>query len=385
MFNFIYHNPVKILFGKGMISELSHLIPPTSKVMILYGGGSIMKNGVYDQVKNALKDHKICEFGGIEPNPYYETLMKAVELGKKENVDFLLAVGGGSVADGTKFIAAAIEYKQGDPWDILARGASVEKALPIGCVLTLPATGSEMNGNSVVSKKATQEKLYFNSPLVYPKFSILDPETTFTLPVRQTVNGIVDSFVHVAEQYFTFDANTPLQDRQSEAILKTLVEESPKVLKKADDYEARANIMWCATQALNGLIGCGVAQDWATHMIGHELTALYGLDHAQTLAVVLPAVLKHQRNHKKQKLAQFAQRVWNILLGKEEEESILAIQKIEEFFASLGIAIRLKQYNIGAEKFEEIANRLEKRGLKLGEHQNICKQEVLQILQLCLE
>ncbi len=385
MFNFIYHNPVKILFGKGMISELSHLIPPTSKVMILYGGGSIMKNGVYDQVKNALKDHKICEFGGIEPNPYYETLMKAVELGKKENVDFLLAVGGGSVADGTKFIAAAIEYKQGDPWDILARGASVEKALPIGCVLTLPATGSEMNGNSVVSKKATQEKLYFNTPLVYPKFSILDPETTFTLPVRQTVNGIVDSFVHVAEQYFTFDANTPLQDRQSEAILKTLVEESPKVLKKADDYEARANIMWCATQALNGLIGCGVAQDWATHMIGHELTALYGLDHAQTLAVVLPAVLKHQRNHKKQKLAQFAQRVWNILLGKEEEESILAIQKIEEFFASLGIAIRLKQYNIGAEKFEEIANRLEKRGLKLGEHQNICKQEVLQILQLCLE
>ncbi|NUM37405.1 MAG: iron-containing alcohol dehydrogenase [Candidatus Brocadiae bacterium] len=384
MFNFTYHNPVKVLFGKGMISELSHLIPKTSKVLILYGGGSIKKNGVYEQVIQALKEHKIFEFSGIEPNPYYETLMKAVELGKKEQVDFLLAVGGGSVADGTKFIAAAMEYSLGDPWDILAKGAAVGKAVPLGCVLTLPATGSEMNGNSVVSKKSTQEKLFFNSPLVYPQFSILDPETTFTLPVRQTVNGIVDSFVHVAEQYFTYNVNTPLQDRQSEAILETLIEESPKVLKNPQDYASRANIMWCATQALNGLIGCGVAQDWATHMIGHEITALHGLDHAQTLAIVLPSILKYQRTSKKQKLAQFAQRVFHVLLGQEEEESIQSIQKIEEFFQSLGIATKLSQYKIGSENFEEIANRLEKRGMKLGEHQNICKKEVLEILQLSL-
>jgi len=367
-----------------MMSELSHLIPLSSKVLILYGGGSIKQNGVYEQVKNALKEHKTYEFSGIEPNPFYETLIKAVELGKKEKVDFLLAVGGGSVVDGTKFIAAAIEYTQGDPWDILAKGAAVSKALPLGCVLTLPATGSEMNGNSVISKKTTQEKLYFGSPLVYPQFSILDPETTFTLPVRQTINGIVDTFVHVAEQYFTYDTNTPLQDRQSEAILKTLIEEAPKVLKNPKDYEARANIMWCATQALNGLLACGVAQDWATHMIGHELTALYGLDHAQTLAVVLPSVLKHQRTNKKQKLAQCAQRVFHILSGHEEKESIQAIESIEKFFQSLGIATRLNQYNIGSEKFEEIANRFEKRGMKLGEHQNLCKKEVLEILQLCL-
>lgn len=384
MLDFSYHNPVNIVFGKNAIAKLSSLLTPYQRILFGYGGGSIKKNGVYDQVNAALKGKEIFEFSGIEPNPRYETLMRAVELGKKHEVEFILAVGGGSVADGCKFIAAAIEYKGDDPWDILAKNAEVKKAVPLGCVLTLPATGSEMNGNSVVTRSATKEKLFFQSPLVYPKFSILDPQTTFTLPPRQTKNGIVDTFVHVTEQYLTYPVNAPLQDRQAEAILATLIEEGPKVIANPEDYEARANVMWCATQALNGLIGCGVPQDWSTHLIGHELTALYGLDHGQTLAVVLPAVLTHQKSRKATKLAQYASRVWQVSSGTEAEKSEAAIAKTEEFFNSLGVATKLKDYGIGDENFELIAKRLVKRWNKLGEQQAIGGQEIVEILNICL-
>jgi NADP-dependent alcohol dehydrogenase len=288
MKNFEFQNPVKILFGKGQIAGITKEIPADAKILITYGGGSIKTNGVYEQVQQALAGRTVYEFGGIEPNPQLETLMRAVEMARTEKIDFLLAVGGGSVLDGTKFVAAAIPF-EGDPWDILSKQAPIHSALPLGAVMTLPATGSEMNTFFVITKAATQEKLAAASPNVYPRFSVLDPTTTFSLPARQIGNGIVDAFTHTMEQYLTFPANAPLQDRMAEGILKTLMEEGPKTLANPSDYEARANVMWCATMALNGLIGVGVPQDWSTHEIGHELTALYGLDHAQTLAVVLPS------------------------------------------------------------------------------------------------
>ena len=381
MQNFIYHNPTKIVFGKGTLKQVAGLIPADQKILLTYGGGSIKRNGVYDQITKALKGRNLLEFDGIEPNPRYETLVKAVAVCRQEKVDFLLSVGGGSVLDGTKFIALAVFYDAGDPWDILAQHAPATQALPIGCVLTLPATGSEMNGNSVISRNATREKLAFTNPIVHPRFSILDPETTFTLSTRQTQNGICDAFAHVLEQYLTYPANAPLQDRQAEAILMTLIEEGPKVLGQPADYHARANLMWCCTQALNGLISCGVPQDWTTHMIGHELTAFFGLDHAQTLVVVMPAVWKHQRNAKEKKLSQYAERVWNV--PNDAGKADLAIQKTEAFFRSLGMKTRLSEWGIGSEQFEEIASRFEKRGMKLGEQQAVGRKEVFEILKLC--
>ncbi|RJP58314.1 MAG: iron-containing alcohol dehydrogenase [Candidatus Auribacter fodinae] len=383
MQNFTYHNPVKLVFGKGSIKQLADLIPSGTKIMMTYGGGSIKTNGVYDQVKNALRNHTVIEFGGIEANPLYETLMKAVELGKKENAGFLLSVGGGSVLDGTKFIAAAMRFEKGDPWEILASGAEVKSAVPIGCVLTLSATGSEMNGFSVVSRKTPTEKRAFASPHVYPQFSILDPETTCSLPKRQVINGIIDPFVHVTEQYLTFDLNTPLQDRQAEGILLTLIDQGPKALQSPKDYDIRANLMWCATQALNGLIGCGVAHDWATHYIGHELTALYGIDHAQSLAVVLPGVLRHQKARKLQKLAQYGRRVWNISGLSDSDTADQAIARTESFFRSLGVATTLTEYNIPEESGRLVADRISGRGEMLGEHQAIGKKEIREILDLC--
>ena len=383
MWNFAYHNPVKIVFGKGTIAELANLVPQGQKVMMTYGGGSIKRNGVYDQVMAALKGRAPVEFGGIEPNPRYETLMRAVAQVKAEAVDFLLAVGGGSVLDGTKFIAAAAKYEGEDPWDILARGAPVTAALPLGAVLTLPATGSEMNGNSVISRESTREKFSFSSSHVYPRFSILDPETTYSLSAQQVANGIVDAFVHVAEQYLTYGVNAPLQDRQAEAILLTLIEEAPKVKADPQNYDVRANLMWCATQALNGLIGCGVPQDWATHTIGHELTALFGLDHGQTLAIILPAVLKHERAHKAGKLIQYAQRVWGIQGLGDDETIDGAIARTEEFFRSVGNPTRLSDYDVKLADCQAIVERFRERGSKMGEHEAIGAQEVGKILALC--
>lgn len=382
MQNFTYRNPTKLVFGKGTIAQLAELVPVNQRILLTYGGGSIKKNGVYDQVLKALKGRTLLEFGGIEPNPRYETLMKAVDICRREEVDFLLAAGGGSVLDGTKFIAVAVFYDAGDPWNILAKHAAPARAMPIGCVLTLPATGSESNAFAVISRQATREKLAFSSPLVYPRFAVLDPETNYTLSRRQVQNGIADAFVHVMEQYLTYPACAPLQDRQAEAIARTLVEEGPKALRQPRNYDVRASLVWCATQGLNGLIGCGVPQDWATHMIGHELTALYGLDHAQTLVVVLPGVWKHQKRAKQKKLAQLAERVWGVKSGKDKAAA--AIQKTEAFFRSLGMKTRLSEYGIGSEKFEEIASRLGAHGVKLGERQSIGQKQVVQILNLCL-
>jgi NADP-dependent alcohol dehydrogenase len=308
--------------------------------------------------------------------------MKAVSICRDKKVDFLLSVGGGSVLDGTKFISLAVYYKKGDPWDILAKYAPATKALPLGCVLTLPATGSEMNMFAVISRDSTQEKLAFANPLIYPQFSVLDPESTFTLSERQIANGIADAFVHTLEQYMTYPSDAPLQDRQAEAILLTLIEEGPKTLKALLDYNARANLMWSATQALNGLIACGVPQDWTTHSIGHELTAYYGLDHGQTLVIVMPAVWKHQKAAKEKKLTQYAERIWGIRTGKDRAAK--AIAKTEEFFRSLGMKTRLSEYSIGIERFAEIGDRFECRGIKLGEHSAIGKTEVIEILNLCL-
>lgn len=383
MENFAFYNPVKILFGKGQIANIAAEIPVDAKILVTYGGGSIKTNGVYEQVKAALTGRTFLEFGGIEANPHLETLLKAVELIRAEGVNFLLAVGGGSVVDGTKFIAAAVPF-DGDPWDILAKHAPIKAAIPFGAVLTLPATGSEMNTSSVVTKWETQEKLFFSSPLVFPKFSVLDPETTFSLPPRQVSNGIVDAFTHVMEQYLTYPVNAPLQDRMAESILQTLIEEGPKTLVDLRDYESRANVMWCATMALNGLIGVGVPQDWATHMIGHELTALHGLDHAQTLAIVLPNMLSIKRDRKREKLLQYAERVWGLVDGDEDVRIDRAIQKTRDFFESVGVHTKLSDYGVGLDVIPLITDRFEKRGfVALGEHQDVTPKFVEKILALC--
>jgi len=380
MNNFIFYNPVKILFGKEIIAKAGEEIPQGAKVLLTYGGGSIFKNDVYNQVKKSLKDFDVIEFGGIEPNPHYETLMKAVEIAKKEKVTFLLAVGGGSVIDGTKFIAAAVCF-EGDPWDIPAKQATVDQAIPMGAVLTLPATGSEMNGNSVITKSETKEKLAFFSVLVMPRFSILDPEVIFSLPDRQVANGVVDAFVHVIEQYLTYPVDSPIQDRFAEGIMLTLVEEGPKVLANRTDYNAAANFMWSATMALNGLIGTGVPQDWSTHGIGHELTAFHGIDHGRTLAIVLPGIMRIFAEEKKAKIIQLGKRVFHIQ-GKTDHEKIdRTIAAVVNFFESTGVPTHLSDYGVGRETIDRICDRFEKRGYKLGERANIGPAEIRQVLE----
>ncbi len=384
MYNFEYKNPVKIIFGKDTISDVANEIPTDAKILLTYGGGSIKRTGVYEQVKNALKNVELIEFGGIEANPHYETCMKAVEIVKSEKIDFLLSVGGGSVLDATKFIAAAALYKKNNPWDILAKGEIVHSALPIGAVLTLPATGSEMNGNSVITKFETLEKFAFSSPEVMPQFSILDPECVFTLPDKQVANGIVDAFIHVIEQYLTFDVNSPIQDRFAESILTTLIEEGPKVLADRKDYQAAANFMWSATVALNGLISVGVPQDWATHQIGHELTALHGIDHARTLAIVLPGLMHVKRNNKKEKILQYGERIWGITTGTDDEKIDGAIAKTVEFFESLDVPTKLHDYNVPVETIVKITARFKKRETKMGEKADIDFNEVDEILRMRL-
>lgn len=376
MQNFMFKNPTEILFGRGMIAEVGKRISPTTTVLMLYGGGSIKRNGVYDQVKAALQGRRVIEFGGVEANPLYETCLRAVEQVRANSVGFILAVGGGSVLDAAKFIAAAAKFGGEEPWEILrTHGGCIQAALPVGSVLTLPATGSESNGNAVISRQTTQEKLALTSGLVFPVFSVLDPETTFSLPQKQVRNGVVDAFVHVMEQYMTYPAAAPLQDRFSESILQTLIEVSPVTLAEPMNYEARAAFMWSATLALNTLIGSGVPQDWATHMVGHELTAFYGLDHAETLAIVLPGVWYHQLERKRAKLEQYAQRVWRVK-GAE-----VAIPRTEEFFHSLGMPTRLGNYSINAsEAAEKIRTRFAARNTVLGEHGDLKSDAVADIL-----
>ena len=382
MQNFIFSNPTKIAFGEGQIKELANLLPTNARILVTYGGGSIKKNGVYEQVAAALEGKTWFEFGGIEPNPHYETLMKATALAKEHQIDFLLPVGGGSVVDGTKLIAAAMHF-EGEPWDILAKNAPFHTATPLGCVLTLPATGTESNGNAVITKAATQDKLSFGSPLVYPQFAILDPTTTYTLPPRQITNGVVDAFVHIMEQYLTYPVNAKVQDRFAEGLLLTLIEEGPKALQNPQDYDVRANVMWAATMALNGLIGVGVPQDWATHMIGHELTAMHGLDHAQTLAVVLPAVMQHQRRQKRAKLIQYGQRVWNLQHSDEDKIIDGAIQATRDFFEKMGNPTTLSGYGVSRDSIPKLVAMLEKHKLlALGEHGDIKLEDSRRILEL---
>jgi NADP-dependent alcohol dehydrogenase len=381
MFNFSYQNPTRIVFGQGQIKELAKLVPANAKILLTYGGGSIKQNGVYQQVMQALEGFEVLEFSGIEPNPSFETLLKAVEMVKQQDITYLLPVGGGSVIDGTKFIAAAVAYA-GDPWDILTRKAKLTQAMPLGCVLTLPATGTESNGNSVVTRYSTQEKLSFASPLVYPQFAILDPTVTYSLPPRQVANGVVDAFVHVMEQYMTYPVNAPVQDRFAEGLLLTLIEQGPLALSDPQNYDVRANVMWAATMALNGLIGQGVPQDWATHMIGHEITAVHGLDHAQTLAVVLPALLNEQRTQKREKLLQYGRRVWGLQHADEERLIDDAISYTRAFFEQMGVPTRLADYGIKAEAVDELVNKLEQHQLlKLGEHGDITLAVSRKILQ----
>ena len=387
MKNFEFYNPVRICFGKGEIAKLSKLVPEGANILLTYGGGSIKKNGIYDQVASALKGFNVIEFSGIEANPHYETLMKGVEIVKKNKIDFLLAVGGGSVLDGTKFIAAASLWEGADPWEILSRRSEmrVAKAIPIGAVLTLPATGSEMNGNSVVTRWETKEKLAFDSEHVMPVFSILDPEVVFSLPQIQVANGIVDAFVHVMEQYLTYPVNAPIQDRFAESILITLIEEGPKVLADRANYDAAANFMWAATMALNGLIGVGVPQDWATHTIGHELTAFHGIDHGQTLCIVLPGIMKLKRENKGDKILQYGERVWKITEGTADERIDATIKKTVDFFESVGIKTRLADYGVGRETITKITDRFKRRGVTgIGERGDLTILDVAKILEIQL-
>ena len=372
MLNFDFYNPTHISFGQGHIAKLDSFVPMDAKVMVLFGGQSAQRTGTLDEVQQALGARQVLLFGGVEANPTYEKLMQAVEIAREQKIDFLLAVGGGSVIDGAKFVAAAIPYV-GEPWNILLTGGrDIKAALPIGTVLTLAATGSEMNNGSVITRKSLQSKLPFHSDLVFPKFSILDPAKSFTLPERQVANGVVDAFVHVIEQYLTYPVNAPVQDRFAEGLLQTLIEQGPLALSQPDDYEVRANLMWVATLALNGLIGAGVPQDWSTHLIGHELTALYGLDHAQTLAIILPAMMQERREAKGEKLLQYAERVWNLRDGDAEQRIDTAIEKTRAFFESLGVKTYLKDYNLGQDAVETALKQLEQHGmLKLGEHQDI--------------
>ena len=384
MNNFQYKNPTKILFGKNKIENLTTEIPTDAKVLVLYGEGSIKKNGIYDQVKKALSTFEVVEFGGIPPNPEYEVLLKALDIIKTEKITFLLAVGGGSVIDGTKFLSASSLYEGETPWDILSKKIRTEKGLPFGAVLTLPATGSEMNSGAVVTRKETKEKLTMGGPGLFPKFSILDPEVIKSIPKRQIANGLADSFTHVLEQYMTYSVDAKLQDRFAESIMQTLIEIAPTMLKDEFDYKAASNFMWSCTMALNGLIQQGVPCDWAIHMMGHELTALFGIDHARTLAIITESHYRVSLEDKQEKLAQYAERVWNVTDGTLEEKALAGIEKTIEFFKSLGIDTKLSDYTEDYKGTAEIiSKRFEERGwIGIGEKGKVTPTLVKQIVEM---
>jgi NADP-dependent alcohol dehydrogenase len=385
MLDFIFYNPTKIIFGKETIKFIAREIPAKSKVMVTYGGGSAKRHGVLGKVKAALNSYNLTEFGGIEPNPEYETLMRGLALARKEKIDFLLAVGGGSVIDGTKFMAAAIPFKD-DPALLLAdSGSAIRQALPIGAVVTLPASGSEMNNRAVITRKALQVKQAIMNSFLFPRFSVLDPTTTFTLPAKFTGNGVVDTFVHVLEQYLTYPVNGKVQDRLAEGLLLMLIEEGPRALAEPENYDVRANLMWGATLGLNGLLGAGVPQDWAAHRSGYELTVLYGLDHAHTLACLVPAMLKIRAGEKRQKLLQYASRVWGINSGEEDERIEEAINKTRAFFESMGLPTRLGDYGVKSNCIPLILEKLKEHGMiNLGERKDVTPEMMQKILEKCL-
>ncbi len=379
MNNFIYHNPTKLVFGKGQIARLGKMIPFGKRIMITFGGGSVRRNGVYDEVVRALEGHDFTEFWGIEANPSVETLRKAVVQGKEQKVDFLLAVGGGSVIDGTKLIAAGLLY-DGDPWEIVLKGQAT-RTVPMATVLTMAATGSEMNNGAVISRYETREKYAFYGD--YPVFSILDPETLYSLPPRQVACGLADTFVHVLEQYMTTPGQSRLMDRWAEGILHTVIEIAPEVRADQHDYAAMSEYMLSATLALNDMIRMGVTQDWATHMIGHELTALHSLTHGATLAIVIGGTLRVLREQKRGKLLQYGERIWGIREGTEEERIDAAIARTEEFFRSLGLSTRLSEEGIGEESIAEIERRFNALGAAYGEAHNVDGAMARRILEAC--
>lgn len=379
MQNFVFQNPTKLVFGKGMISKLAELIPADSRLMITFGGGSVKRNGVYDEVKAALAGREWVEFWGIEPNPAIETLRKAIALGREHKVDYLLAVGGGSVIDGTKLISAGLRY-EGDAWDLVLKGAYTD-TVPLGTVLTLPATGSEMNSGAVISRHETKEKYAFYSN--YPRFSILDPEKTFTLPEHQIACGLSDTFVHVMEQYLTTAGQSRVMDRWAEGLLQTVIEIAPKIREDKHNYDLMADFMLSATMGLNGFVALGVTQDWATHMIGHELTALHGLTHGATLAIVFNGTIRVLREQKRSKLLQYGARVWGIVDGTEEERIDRTIEATESFFRSLGLSTRLSEEGIGEETIAEIERRFNESGVAYGEARNVTGSVARQILEAC--
>lgn len=381
MNNFVFQNPTKLVFGKGEIKRLSKLIDKNKKILITYGGGSIKRNGVYEQVIKALEGYDIVEFSGIEANPDYSTLMKAVDICKTQNIDFILAVGGGSIIDGTKFIATAAKFEGEDAWDILSKKERLPKPMDFASVLTLPATASEMNNGAVISRRDRQEKLAFHNPEGYPKFSILDPDVVLSLPAKQISNGIVDIYAHTLEQYLTTCLDTKVMDRWAESLLLTLIDEAPELLSENPSYDSRANFMLTATMGLNGFISMGVDEDWATHMIGHELTALCGLDHGETLAIVHPGVMDIMRKEKHGKLLQYARRVWNITNEDEEQAIDEAIERTENFFRSIGKKTRLSEYGIGDDVIETIVERFKQRGWNVGEHGIVTPERTRLILE----
>ena len=386
MRNFDLYNPTQLVFGTQQLHKLATLVPKDARVLLVYGGGSIFANGIHAQVIAALQGFHLVEFGGVEPNPRYETLMQAVEVIRKEQLNFILAVGGGSVIDGVKFISAATHFA-GDAARILHERilfTDLSKVVPFGTVLTLPATGSEMNSGAVVTIQATQEKLTLGGSALFPKFSICDPTVIASLPKRQLQNGVIDSFMHVMEQYLTYPHEAYLQDRIAEGILQTLVEMGPKVIDNPSDYVLASNFMWCCTMALNGLLNKGVPVDWATHMIGHELTALYEIDHARTLAIIAPNLYRVLLETKQDKLIQYGERVWNISSGTPAERANQAIDKTTQFFKQLGVPTKLSQYTPDfAQTADFIVNRFEQRGwIALGERQNIDLAKLRQIVEM---
>jgi NADP-dependent alcohol dehydrogenase len=386
MNNFSYYNPTRILFGQGAITKISQYIPKDAKVLMLYGGGSIKKTGIYEQVRQALNGFTVLEFGGIEPNPDYATLMQAVQFAREEKVDFLLAVGGGSVIDGTKFIALAIPYTQGEPWDLIKINAAQElnKAVPFGSVLTIPGTGSEMNYGLVISRRETGEKLSIRHESVFPRFSALDPQVTYSLSAEQIRNGLVDAFMHVMEQYITYPIGAVVQDRLSESLMQSLIEIAPRAMQiDPPDYTARANFMWAAAMGLNTLVGRGVPQDWSTHLIGQELTALYGMVHAESLAVVVPWLLWYKREQKGDKLVQLGMRVFGLISDDREALIEATIDALSAWFNSLGMPTTLTAYGIDPdEAAEAVAKRFDDRGWALGEHTDIHGSDAAAILRL---
>ncbi len=385
MKEFTFYMPTKVFFGKGQIAKVRDAVPADAKILITYGGGSVLKNGVMEQVKAALAGRSYIEFGGIEPNPEYETLMKAVDIVRKNNIDFLLPIGGGSVLDGTKFIAAAALY-DGEGWDIMLTGGKhVTRAVPIGTVLTLPATGSEMNDSGVISRRETGDKLSFHAEQVIPRFAVLDPETTFSLPARQIANGVVDTFVHVCEQYMTYPTGSSLTDRFAESILKTLMEDGPRALADPMNYDVRASIVWCATMGLNDLLVTGHPQDWVTHLMGHAMTALYGLDHARTLAIVMPSLWDYCRADKREKLLQFASRVLGITEGSDDERVDLAIAKVRQFFTDMGNPTYFSDYQLDGSGIPVLVAKLRERGnANRGERGNLNPDDMEKIYNMCL-